>query len=231
RHGGRHGVRRRVVALVVATAAVGVGAGGWGCSSSRGSGGGAPPVTGCTAAAAATCPDCAFGYVCAPGADPGTADPSLYCYLLDRIGTEAVFCCDAKQGGPPGSDCTYDPTMTCPEGADGFGCSTVVCGGDPTSVSPDLSCTTGQPVGVDGTGYCCVSGFPADESTCRPDDTLAAACPDPQTFPYRCVRGQDPATLDARFTCAAPSPDPDGFHDDVCCTFDAGAAGADGGPD
>jgi hypothetical protein len=119
------------------------------------------------------------------------------------------------------SPCVPDDSLGCQNGAEGFAC--IPCA-DPETFDTTLSCT--NPVMDPNSGdndYCC---FTYDGGTaCVPDPDLL--CPGLTSYAYRCTPGVDPATLDALLTCDKGDPDPDGVHDDYCCT--RAASGSDGG--
>jgi hypothetical protein len=174
---------------------------------------------------AAVCPDPrSFGYQCVRGDGPATYDTSLACGAPtpDADGIHDDYCCSltassgSSSGGPPPAGCTLQSTLGCTGGASGFACAV---GDDPETEDPTLSCST--PALASGEDdYCCFtvpSGFGV--ATCVPDDGLTSVCPDPTSYGYACASGDDPATYDASLVCSTPTPDPDGIHDDYCCTY------------
>ncbi len=162
------------------------------------------------------CPDpTSYGYVCASGDDPSSYDASLTCSdsVPDPDGVHDDFCCTYGSTLPAG--CTADGTVSCSPGADGYSCD---AGDNPEAEDPTLSCSTPVASGSEDL-YCCYSGFTGDPSTCEPDDGLTQACPDPTSYGYVCASGDDPTSYDASLTCSDSVPDPDGVHDDFCCTY------------
>jgi hypothetical protein len=173
------------------------------------------------------CPDPdSYGYVCDSGDDPTTLDASLNCSMgvADADGVHDDFCCtltggtsssSSSSGGAPPSGCTADSTLGCTTGADGYACA---IGDNPETEDPTLSCST--PALASGEDdYCCYSGFTGDSTTCAPDDGLTQACPDPTSYGYICASGDDPTSYDSSLNCSGSVADPDGVHDDFCCTF------------
>ena len=171
----------------------------------------------------AACPDpTSYGYVCAAGDDPTTYDGSLNCSTPTPDGPNDDFCCTYGGGGGGSSSgvvvptgCTLDNTLGCVGGADGYACA---IGSNPETEDPSLSCST--PALASGEDdYCCYSGFTGSSTTCYADDSLTSACPDPTSYGYVCAAGDDPTSYDATLVCSTPVPDPDGVHDDFCCTY------------
>jgi hypothetical protein len=120
-------------------------------------------------------------------------------------------------GGAPPAGCTLDDTLDCSGGAIGYSCAV---GDNPETLAPSLSCST-PAVDQDGAvDFCCFSGGPWSWATCMPDDELTSTCPDPGSYGYQCVSGDDPTSLDASLACSTSTPDPDGVHDDFCCNYD-----------
>ena len=129
------------------------------------------------------------------------------------------FCCLYPDAGSSSGSvpvgCTIDATASCVGGADGYACA---IGDNPEDEDPGLSCST--PVLAAGENhYCCYSGGTWSTTTCEPDDTLTAVCPDPTSYGYVCTSGDDPTSYDATLNCSVPTPDADGVHDDYCCTY------------
>lgn len=187
-----------------------------------------PQGSSCTPddALTAACPDPdSYGYQCAETSDnPTSLDPSLNCSPgePDPDGTDTDYCCNygAPYSGvvyPNG--CSADPTVDCSgSGADGYSCA---AGDNPAAEDSTLSCSI--PTSDPNTGnddYCCFTWSPAGGgSTCVPDDELTSQCPDPNSYGYQCDSGDDPTSLDPSLTCSTNTPDPDGVHDDYCCTY------------
>jgi hypothetical protein len=164
-----------------------------------------------------------YAYVCNIGNDPSSFDPDLSCSAAvpDADGVHDDFCCtyhggsSSSDGGSPPLGCKSDGALDCLGGAYGYACAT---GNNPESEDPGLSCSTrASSDGEDD--YCCFSGFSGSNSTCEPDDDLTTVCPDPTSYGYQCDSGDDPSSYDATLNCSTSTPDPDGVHDDYCCTF------------
>jgi hypothetical protein len=110
--------------------------------------------------------------------------------------------------------CTANGTLLCTGNAFGYTCA---AGDNPEVENPNLSCSTPQPDGAND-DFCCFDwtyGF----GTCTPDDELTAVCPAADSYGYQCASGDNPATLDSNLVCSTPEADPDGVHDDFCCTY------------
>ena len=170
----------------------------------------------------AACPDpTSYGYVCAAGDDPTSYDGSLNCSVPTPDGANDDFCCtygggsSSSSGGTVPAGCTLDTTLNCVGGADGYACA---IGDNPEAEDPSLSCST-PALAAGEDDYCCYSGFAGSSTTCYPDDSLTAVCPDPTSYGYVCASGDDPTTYDATLNCSSPTPDADGVHDDFCCTY------------
>lgn len=115
-------------------------------------------------------------------------------------------------GGPSG--CTTASNIDCSGGATGYLCSV---SDNPQALDSSLACSVPTPTGSKA-AYCCFSWNPTD--ACQPDDELTSTCPDPDTYPFQCIPGSDPTTLESRLSCSVGVVDPDGVHDDFCCDYD-----------
>jgi hypothetical protein len=147
----------------------------------------------------------------------------LLCFGL--AGTAGAGCTATASGGagstsssgapPPSTRCTANSTLLCTGNAAGFECTV---GDNPEAEDPNLSCSTPQPDG--GTDDFCCFDWSAGFSSCTPDDELTSVCPDFNSYGYQCNSGDDPASLDPNLVCSTmPVMDPDGIHDDFCCTY------------
>jgi hypothetical protein len=165
-----------------------------------------------------------YGYQCADGDDPTSFDSSLVCSTAtpDPDGVHDDYCCTDEgsssssgggSGGGPPAGCTADSTLDCSGGADGYSCAAGDNPGDAT-----LACSTpvAQPDGTDG--YCCFA-WTLGPIDCTPDDELTSLCPDADSYGFQCQSGGGPAWLDASLICSAGVSDPDGVHQDYCCTY------------
>ena len=152
-----------------------------------------------------------YGYQCASGYGPTKLDPTLACSapVPDADGVHTDTCC------APGP-CMEDPTVPCAGSAMGLACS---AGSDPESTDPTMACTTVTPNGATD-DFCCFStAVTPTPATCSPNDRLTAVCPGADAYPFQCSSGSVPTSLDPGLTCAAPTTDPDGIHQDYCCTL------------
>ena len=124
---------------------------------------------------------------------------------------------------PAPTGCNVDTTLSCSGGSTGFACD---IGSNPEDEDSTLSCST--PALASGEDdYCCYAGFTGSSTTCQPDDSLTAACPDPTSYGYTCAAGDNPVTYDATLNCSDPTPD--GDSDDFCCTYGTVSTGGDDG--
>jgi len=123
----------------------------------------------------------------------------------------------SSSGGPPPVGCTVDDTISCTGGADGYACA---AGDNPEAENSSLSCSTPIASADGEDDYCCFAGFTGNSSNCEQDDDLASVCPDPDSYGYQCDAGDDPTSYDSQLNCSPNTPDPDGVHDDFCCTYD-----------
>jgi len=105
--------------------------------------------------------------------------------------------------------------LDCIGGADGYACPV---GDNPESEDPGLSCSTPAFSGT-ADDYCCYSQGTWSSTTCEPDDGLTALCPDPTSYGYVCVSGDNPTSYAATLDCSSPTLDADGVHWDFCCTY------------
>jgi hypothetical protein len=121
----------------------------------------------------------------------------------------------SSSGSPPG-DCVDDAAIACSGGASGYACSV---GENPEDLDPELSCSTPTADADGEDDFCCFTGFVSNPGSCVADDDLTSTCPNPDSYGYQCVSGDDPTTLDPSLNCSTATPDPDGVHDDFCCTF------------
>ena len=120
-----------------------------------------------------------------------------------------------------GEGCMMDDTLACSGGAVSFACPS---GDNPALADTLLTCSIpaacADPCGCEDP-YCCFptpAGF--SSATCVPDYALTSVCPRGRSsYGYQCVRGDDPSTIDSSLTCSSRTPDPDGVHDDFCCTY------------
>jgi hypothetical protein len=169
------------------------------------------------------CPDpTSFGFVCASGDTPSNYDSSLSCSgsTPDADGVHDDFCCtyddtsgsSSSGGGPVG--CNPDATLDCAGSAVGYACAV---GDNPETEDSTLACSTPTSSGSED-DYCCFTGFTGDASTCAQDDSLTAFCDYP-SYGFVCASGDNPNTYDPTLTCSDSQPDPDGVHDDFCCTY------------
>jgi hypothetical protein len=157
--------------------------------------------------------------------NPVTADPSLECSVPTPVAGGEAYCCfgftssggsSSSSGGPVPSSCTADASIDCAGGASGFSCAS---GGNPEAEEPSLTCSI-PTTSSDGTDdYCCFYGFPSSPAGCMPDDYLTSTCPDFGSYGFQCGAGEDPSAFDAQLDCSSGIPDPDGLHDDYCCTY------------
>jgi hypothetical protein len=180
------------------------------------------------------CPDeDSYGYQCASGDNPSTLDSSLNCSTNtpDPDGVHDDYCCTyggsssssggtssggTSSGGTIPAGCTADSSVDCSgSGADGYSCA---AGDNPEAEDSSLSCSTPTTDSSGNDTYCCFSWTYGD-SSCTPDDDLTSACPDADSYGYQCDSGDDPSTLDSSLNCSTNTPDPDGVHDDYCCTY------------
>jgi hypothetical protein len=169
------------------------------------------------------CPDPdSYGYQCAePNDDPTSLDPTLNCSQgePDADGTDADFCCNYGQpyggGGTYPTGCSPDSTVDCSgSGAEGYSCGA----GDNPENYDNLVCSDPTPNGSED-DFCCFPGGSAfSQTTCYPDDSLTSFCQD-GSYGFQCDSGDDPTSYDATLTCSDNQPDPDGVHDDYCCTY------------
>jgi hypothetical protein len=168
----------------------------------------------------ATCPSGTYGFVCAAGDDPTTYDSSLTCGAPTSDGANDDYCCDygggsSSSGGgaiPPG--CALDSTVDCTgSGANGYACAA----GDNPENYDGLVCSDPTPNGSED-DFCCFTGGTWSTTTCNPDDAMSGFCA-PGAYGFLCASGDDPTTYDASLTCSTNRPDPDGVHDDYCCTY------------
>jgi hypothetical protein len=177
------------------------------------------------------CPDPdSYGYQCASGDDPTSYDATLNCSTNtpDPDGVHDDYCCDygsgSSSGGGSGSSsggtipngCTADSTLDCVGGADGYSCTS---GDNPEEEDTTLSCSTPVTDSDGNDDYCCYGGGTWSSTTCEPDDDLTSVCPDPTSYGYQCDSGDDPTSYDSTLNCSTNTPDPDGVHDDYCCTY------------
>jgi hypothetical protein len=107
--------------------------------------------------------------------------------------------------------CTVDNSLACVNGAQGFRCA---AGDNPEVEDSSLSCSVPQPDGPDD-DFCCFQ-WTFGTSSCRPDNTITAACSFP-SFGYQCAAGDDPTSLDSSLNCSVGVLDPDGVSTDFCC--------------
>jgi hypothetical protein len=175
----------------------------------------------------AQCPDPdSYGYQCQdPTDDPTSLDPTLNCSTGVADGSATDFCCTygtvsssggTSSGGTIPAGCTLDSSVDCSgSGADGYSCA---AGDNPEAEDSSLSCSVPTTDSNGNDDYCCF-GWTYGTSTCTPDDDLTSACPDPDSYGYQCDSGDDPTSLDPTLNCSTNTPDPDGVHDDYCCTY------------
>ena len=184
--------------------------------------------TGCSGLLACECPGGVFSANAAETeACTSTAEaPECTSTLPALASCEAQYCegpcrtTNDSSGGLPPASCALDATIACTGSAMGYSCA---IGDDPGGAGAGLSCSTAVLVDEDSKAdFCCFSGGAWDAATCDPDDegTSTSTCPDPDTYGYQCMNGFDPNTLDSRLNCSASTPDPDGVHDDFCCTYE-----------
>ena len=134
----------------------------------------------------------------------------------------AVVACQASadisaSAGPDVSGCNADSTVDCSGGGWGYSCDP---GTNPEDVDSTLSCSTPTADPSGGDDYCCFSWNQASGSSCNPDDSLTAACPDPDSYGYVCAAaGDDPTSLDSSLNCSTGVPDADGTSTDFCCNY------------
>ena len=149
-----------------------------------------------------------------------------------ELGCSASSGTGSSSGGSSGSSsgivapagCNADASVSCTTGAYGFSCA---AGDNPEVEDPTLSCSTPTISGSEDL-YCCYAGGTWSSTTCEPNDTLTAVCPDPTSYGYVCASGDDPTSYDASLNCSTPTPDADGVHDDFCCTY-AGSSSSSSG--
>jgi hypothetical protein len=176
----------------------------------------------CSTDSALDCGDAGAGYTCPTGVTPKDQEPELACTVPTSSTSPDDYCCalSAPDAGSDGAltGCIMDPALSCSGGAAGYSCDP---GKNPEAEDTSLSCSTPTRDSGGNDDYCC---FPLpggyDPSTCAADDELTTECPDADSYGYVCVSGDDPMTLDANLKCTAGAPDPDGVHDDFCCTYD-----------
>ena len=183
------------------------------------------PVSGCTPDdnITAACAE-GYGFSCAAGDNPDTGDGSLVCSDPTPDGSNDDFCCNytgstSSSGGSSGgvvpTGCTADSTVDCSgSGADGYSCGA----GDNPENYDNLVSSDPTPNGSDDDFCCFDGGTDFSSTTCEPDDTISGFC-DPGSYGFQCASGDDPSTYDATLNCSTNQPDPDGVHDDYCCTY------------
>jgi hypothetical protein len=177
-------------------------------------------ITGCS-------PD-TWGVSCPNGsASPDASDPTLTCSnpTTDPSTGDDLYCCTdtytgggSSSGGTIPAGCTSDSTVSCTGNAFGYSCA---AGDNPEAEDPNLSCSIPEtdPAGTGNDIFCCFD-WSFGTSSCTPDDSLTAACPDFDSYGYSCdAPGDDPTSLDPSLTCSAGVADPDGVHTDFCCTY------------
>jgi len=181
------------------------------------------------------CPDPdSYGFQCDTGDDPTTYDSTLNCSTNtpDPDGVHDDYCCDygsasssgggsgggsgSSSGGTIPNGCTADDSLDCVGGADGYSCAS---GDNPEEEDTTLSCSTPTTDSSGNDTYCCYGGGTWSDTTCEPDDDLTSVCPDPTSYGYQCDTGDDPTSYDSTLNCSTNTPDPDGVHDDYCCTY------------
>src|SRR5450631_2358137 len=122
--------------------------------------------------------------------------------------------CSTTSAAPAGGACGADPSVTGCAAGDGYSC--------PAGAAPDaaLTCSVGVSAanGSGDTLYCCYTAVVFPASTCSPNPSLDAACPDPSSFGYSCAPGDNPMTYDATLLCSVDS----AGTGDFCCTTSAG---------
>jgi hypothetical protein len=113
----------------------------------------------------------------------------------------------AETTASPYTNCTQDPSLNCHAGGAGWRCA---AGTNPEDEVANLSCSIPVPDGPDD-DFCCIAW--AYGSTCQPDPNII--CPNPYSYGYSCLPGDDPSTYDATLNCSTPTPN--GSRDDFCC--------------
>jgi len=166
------------------------------------------------------CPSAEYGFQCSSGDDPEEYDSTLSCSAPAPDGVHDDYCCSypggSSSGATPPAGCMADATLDCVGGADGYSCTS---GDNPEAEDTTLSCSTPSPDSDGKDDYCCYSGGTWSSTTCEPDDDLTSVCPDPTSYGYQCDPGDDPTSYDSTLSCSTGTPDPDGVHDDYCCTY------------
>ena len=189
-----------------------------GASSS--SGGGSFPGPPCAPDDAVTCNPDSTGFQCEPESSPQQLDSSLTCSssLPDPNG-DLDYCCllpqgssGSSSGGAPGG-CTVSTTTICSGDAIGYVCPV---SDNPQAEDPSIACSVPTSAGSE-VAFCCFPWTPTD--ACVPDDGLTSTCPDPDSYGFQCIPGNDPTTIQSRLNCSVGVVDPDGAHDDFCCDY------------
>jgi hypothetical protein len=120
----------------------------------------------------------------------------------------------SSSGGTPPPGCTPDDTLGCTGNAQGFSCAP---GDNPEAEDSTLSCGSPQTdATTGGDDYCCFTW--TSSTSCAPDDTITAVCPQFDSYGYKCASPtDDPTSLDASLNCSSGVADADGTSTDFCC--------------
>ena len=161
----------------------------------------------------------------------GSTGAELGCSTTASGGSSSGSTGSSSSGISPPTGCMADTSVDCSGGGDPFSCDS---GDNPENEDPTLSCSTPQTdATTGGDDFCCFSEPSGDfsSSTCVPDDDITSVCPDPDSYGYQCVSGDDPSTLDTSLDdCSMGTPDADGVHDDFCCDLSgSGSSSSSGG--
>jgi hypothetical protein len=118
-------------------------------------------------------------------------------------------CTVTTTASPAYANCTPDSSLACRAGGAGWRCAANT---NPEDEVANLSCSipVADPNGVDD-DFCCISWTYG--STCSPDPSIV--CPDPYSYGYSCLAGDDPTTYDATLNCSVPTSV--GGRDTYCC--------------
>jgi hypothetical protein len=177
--------------------------------------------SGCTQDSTLDCTGNSLGITCPTGTSPDSGQ--YYCSIPTSTSAGDSFCCLTWDGG---SDCTDDPSVTCPDpNSFGFSCQN---GDTPDQGDNTLTCSV---PGGTGQQYCCTDGTTVVSSsggsgssggssgggtpTCSADSSLQC---DAGSDGYSCDSGAAIATDDPNYICSDPTQMSDGSSGYCCIT-------------